>query len=87
MWWGLELKEFEQKMLKDTEMLKDIEMLKWHQMALPDMLDLSIQYGWYIISVFMYIWNLSINIFDFPSLKRRKDIRQLAKASSKKEIL
>lgn len=60
---------------------------KWHQMALPDLLDLSIQYGWYIISVFMYIWNLSINIFDFPSLKKRKDIRQLAKASSKKEIL
>lgn len=43
--------------------------------------------GWYIISAFMYVWNLSINIFDFPSLKKKKDIRQLATASSKKEIL
>ena len=49
--------------------------IKWHQIALPDMLDLSIQCGWYIISAFMYFWNLSINIFDFPTLKRKRILR------------
>lgn len=53
-------------------------------MALPGILDLSIQCGWYIIFVFIYFWNCSINIFVFPSLKKKNYIRQLATASSKK---
>ena len=80
-WGGLEPKEFEQKSVCPK---------CWKQMT-PNGFTGHVGFihpsGWYIISAFMYVWNLSINIFDFPSLKKKKDIRQLATASSKKEIL